>query len=148
VETEDTALSAKHVAQRKLLHTAAIASSIAAELYGLEIIAPAIQSAKDNYTRFLHVKPIDKSPGLPDANKATVYFKTDHSQGSLAKVLTAIAANGINLSKLQSMPIAGSKFQYGFHADMEFDSPHQFNTAIKEITNMTNELRILGIYKK
>ena len=57
-----------------------------------------------------------------DADKASVNFHTDHSRGSLAKVLTKIAEGGINLSKLQSFPIPGSDFKYSFHADMEFDS--------------------------
>jgi prephenate dehydratase len=147
VESEDTALSAKHIAQRKLMHTAAIASAAAAELYGLAIIAPAIQTAKDNYTRFLHVVPSQQAQVAENANKAAIYFTTNHSQGSLAKVLAAIANSGINLSKLQSMPIAGSKFQYGFYADMEFTNLQQYHKAIKKITACTNELKILGIYK-
>jgi prephenate dehydratase len=57
-----------------------------------------------------------------DANKASIYFKTNHKQGSLVKVLNLIADAGINLSKLQSFPIPGSEFKYSFHADMEFKS--------------------------
>ena len=66
-----------------------------------------------------------------DANKASINFNTDHSKGSLAKVLNTIADAGINLSKLQSMPIPGSDFKYSFHADMEFDSKEQLNAAIE-----------------
>ena len=82
------------------------------------------------------------------ANKASVNFNTDHSQGSLAKVLTRIAEGGINLSKLQSFPIPGSDFKYSFHADMEFDSPEQFHDVIEAIKPLTAELEVYGVYKR
>jgi prephenate dehydratase len=148
VETEDTALSAKHIADKKLLHTAAIASATAAELYGLNILMPAIQREKNNYTRFLHVVPAKTNTIENNANKAMIYFTTDHSQGSLAKLLVKIANHGINLSKLQSMPIAGSKFNYGFYADMEFDSLQQYSNALIDINKNANEVKVLGVYKK
>ncbi len=78
-----------------------------------------------------------------DANKASVNFHTDHSRGSLAKVLTKIAEGGINLSKLQSFPIPGSDFKYSFHADMEFESIDQFQKVIEEIKPLTAELKDL-----
>jgi prephenate dehydratase len=76
-----------------------------------------------------------------------VNFHTDHSKGSLAKVLTKIADAGINLSKLQSFPIPGSDFKYSFHADLEFDSMHQFETVIDSIKPITKYLKIYGVYK-
>ncbi len=126
VETEDTALSAKHVQQHKSKHIAAIASKLAAELFNLQIIAPNIHTMKNNYTRFLVLQREDVAENVAGANKASVNFHTDHSRGSLAKVLTAIAEGGINLSKLQSFPIPGSDFKYSFHADMEFDAQNSF----------------------
>ena len=68
--------------------------------------------------------------------------------GSLAKVLTAIADGGINLSKLQSFPIPGSEWLYSFHVDMEFDSIEQFDKVINMIRSLTVELKIYGVYKK
>src|SRR5215212_9132028 len=121
VETEDTALSAKHVHQHRSKHIAAIASKLAAELFGLHIIAPNIHTMKNNYTRFLIIQRPDVQVGLDGADKASVNFHTDHSKGSLAKVLTRIADGVINLSKLQSFPIPGSDWKYSFHADMEFE---------------------------
>jgi prephenate dehydratase len=85
---------------------------------------------------------------VADANKASVNFHTDHSRGSLAKVLTAISNGGINLSKLQSFPIPGSDFKYSFHADMEFESIEQFNNVIKEVEPLTAELKVYGTYKR
>ncbi|MDP9229786.1 MAG: chorismate mutase, partial [Bacteroidota bacterium] len=103
---------------------------------------------KNNYTRFLVMQPEDSLEEIKDANKASVNFHTDHSKGSLAKVLTKIADGGINLSKLQSFPIPGSDWQYSFHADMEFDSKEQFNKVIESIKPLTAALRIYGVYRK
>ena len=148
VETEDTALSAKHVHQHKSKHIAAIASKLAAELFQLEVLAPGIQTMKNNYTRFLMLQRQDVAQTIDDANKASVNFQTDHSRGSLAKVLTKIAEGGINLSKLQSFPIPGSDFKYSFHADMEFDTIGQFENVVDQITPLTEELKIYGVYKR
>lgn len=147
IETEDTALSAKHIHQHKNKHAAAIASKLAAELYTLQVIAPNIHTLKNNFTRFLAVQRQDVAKEIIGADKASINFFTDHSKGSLAKVLTKIAAAGINLSKLQSMPIPGSDFKYSFHADMEFDTREQFNKVIQNITPLTDDLKIYGIYK-
>jgi prephenate dehydratase len=147
VETEDTALSAKHIHQHKSKHIAAIASKLAAELYNLEMVAPNIHTLKNNYTRFLVLQRQDVLEETTGADKASINFFTNHSKGSLAKVLTKIAEEGINLSKLQSMPIPGSDFKYSFHADMEFDDVAQFKNVIKKIEKITDGLSILGIYK-
>jgi prephenate dehydratase len=148
VETEDTALSAKHIHQHKSKHIAAIASKLAAELFNLDMIAPGIQTMKNNYTRFLVLQREDVAAPVEGADKASVNFHTDHSKGSLAKVLSRIAEGGINLSKLQSFPIPGSDFKYSFHADMEFESVDQFNQVIKDITPLTEEIKVYGLYKK
>ena len=148
IETEDTALSAKLVHQHHSKHIAAIASKLAAELFQLEVLAPNIHTMKNNYTRFLILQREDKSSPLREADKASINFHTDHSRGSLARVLTRIAEGGINLSKLQSFPIQGSDFKYSFHADMEFDSISQFEKVLSEIKPHTDSLKILGVYKK
>ncbi len=148
VETDDTALSAKHIHQHKSKHVAAIASRLAAELYDLNIIAPNIHTLKNNYTRFLFLQREGETINIENANKASVNFHTDHSRGSLAKVLTKIAEGNINLSKLQSFPIPGSDFKYSFHADMEFDSAAQFNKVIEVIRPMTAAIKIYGVYKR
>jgi prephenate dehydratase len=148
VETEDTALSAKHIHQHKSKYIAAIASKLAAELYDLEMIAPNIHTLKNNYTRFLVLQREEDVQADEEANKASINFHTDHSRGSLAKVLGKIADGGINLSKLQSFPIPGSEFRYSFHADMEFDNRKELDKVIKSITPLTDHLRIYGVYKR
>jgi prephenate dehydratase len=147
VETEDTALSAKHVHQHRSKHIAAIASRLAAEIYQLEIIAPNIHTLKNNYTRFLVLQRAGEVQETENANKASINFHTDHSRGSLARVLSNIADAGINLSKLQSMPIPGSDFKYSFHADLEFETRQQLAKALEIIKDKTDRLQILGIYK-
>jgi len=147
VDTEDTALSAKHVYQRKSKHIAAVASKLAAELFHLEILVPNIHTQKSNYTRFLILQRSNEVTISEKANKASINFSTDHTKGSLARVLTTIAEEGINLSKLQSMPIAGTNFKYSFHADLEFDSIHQFNTVQQKIDEYTEQIKVFGVYE-
>jgi prephenate dehydratase len=147
VETEDTALSAKMVHQKKAKHIAAIASKLAAEMFNLQVIAPNIHTMKNNYTRFLILNREEQVKPDPDANKASVNFHTDHSRGSLARVLGKIADGGINLSKLQSFPIPGTDFKYSFHADMEFNGLDQFNRVIEDVKPLTESLKIYGIYR-
>ncbi len=147
VETEDTALSARHVHQHRSKHIAAIAGKLAAELYQLKIIAPAIHSEKNNLTRFLVLQKSLEAEVVENANKASVNFQTDHTKGSLAKVLTVIAKEGINLSKLQSFPIPGTDFKYSFHADLEFENLKKFNTVLDKMKSQTMALKVFGIYK-
>ena len=147
VETEDTALSARHIQQHKSKHIAAIASRLAAELYQLEILAPSIQTMKKNFTRFLILQRPENAQIPPNANKASVNFVTDHTRGSLARVLSLIANGGINLSKLQSVPIAGSDFKYSFHADMEFETPDQFFCLLQQMERATAAIRVYGVYR-
>ena len=128
-------------------HAAAIASELAADLYQITNIDPKIQSHKNNYTRFLYLQPAGKMQAVENANKASISFHTDHSKGALAKVLAKIADCGINLSKLQSMPIPAKEWQYSFHADMEFENITQFENSLQNIKGDTFDLKIFGVYK-
>ena len=148
VESEDTALSAKLVHQHKSKHTAAIASKLAAQLYNLEVIAPDIHTLKNNITRFLILVSAKAKVEIEDANKASIYFQTDHSKGILSKILAKIAQGGVNLSKLQSMPIPGSTFKYGFYADLEFENNKQIEKVLEAVKSMTNSFKVFGLYKK
>jgi len=150
VETDDTALSAKHVQQHKSKHVAAIASKLAAQLYDLNVLTPDIHTLKNNITRFLVMSPqVGKSAlKVEGANKASIYFQTDHSKGILSKVLAKIAHGNVNLSKLQSMPIPGSNFKYGFYADLEFEQLKHIEKVLEDVKALTNSLKIFGLYKK
>jgi prephenate dehydratase len=147
LETEDTALSAQHIHQHKSKHIAAIAGELAAELFQLNMIAPNIHTQKNNYTRFWVLENAETAAEISDANKASLIFQTDHSKGSLAKVLTKISEGDVNLSKLQSMPIPGSDWKYSFHADCEFTSLEQLHNVLKNIKPFTADIKVYGVYK-
>ena len=147
IETEDTALSAQHVYEDKSKHIAAIAGELAAELFHLNMIAPNIHTQKNNYTRFWVLENSETVVEIEDANKASLIFQTDHSKGSLAKVLTKISEGDINLSKLQSMPIPGSDWKYSFHADCEFTSLEQLKNVLEMIKPFTADIKVYGVYK-
>jgi prephenate dehydratase len=148
IETEDTALSAQLIHQHHNKHAAAIAGRLAAKMYDLNIVVPNIHTLKNNYTRFLILQREDKIERMDHPNKSSLYFQTDHSRGSLARVLTIIADGGINLSKLQSFPIPDTDWKYSFYVDMEFDSLDKFNSVIDAINPVTEKLKVYGIYKK
>lgn len=148
VETTDTASSARYIRQHNCTHIAAIAGKLAAELFELKALVPNIHTMKSNYTRFLVLQREELAEEIADANKASVNFHTDHSRGSLARVLTTIADGGINLSKLQSLPIPGSDWKYSFHADMEFDSGEQFERVMDKVRRVTEAVKVYGVYKK
>ncbi len=143
VESEDTALSARHVAEKGLATTAAIASERAAQLYGLEVVAPEINTIRNNYTRFVIIKVQDLLID-PRADKASLYFKTDHRQGSLAAALSVL--DGVNMSRLQSHPIPAEPWHYMFHIDIEFPSLDVYTENLKRLIRATEEVHVYGVY--
>jgi prephenate dehydratase len=147
IETEDTALSARRVHENKSKHIAAIAGDLAAQLFHLDILAANVQTQQNNYTRFWVVENSDVASPVKDADKASLIFQTDHSKGSLAKVLTKISEADVNLSKLQSMPIPGSDWKYSFHADCEFTHRAQLDRVLETIRPFTADTKVYGIYK-
>ena len=146
VETIDTALSAKWLFENQKRNIAVIAGTLAAELYGLQILSPNIHTISNNYTRFLQVSP--KHNYSDDADKASLFFETDHKRGSLAKALTLIAERGVNLSKLQSIPVLGKDWSYGFYADLEFENNKQLEFVYALLTDLTTSIKLQGIYKR
>ena len=144
VESEDTALSARIIAEKRLHGSAAIASSLAAEMFGLEIIEPEINTIKNNYTRFMILKPHDHHIA-PDADKASLYFKTDHRSGALMRALSQL--DGVNMSKLQSYPIASEPWHYLFHIDIEFDCLDDYMINLERLQKVTEEVHVYGVYR-
>ncbi len=138
----------KKLHQHKSKHIAAIASKLAADLFELEVIAPNIHTMKSNYTRFLVIQREDIAENVADANKASVNFNTDHSRGSLARVLTRIADGGINLSKLQSFPIPEATGSTAFTQIWNSIPCNSSETVIEQIKPITTELKVYGVYKK
>ncbi|MCK5821011.1 MAG: prephenate dehydratase [Bacteroidales bacterium] len=150
IESEDTALSAQHISENKIMGSAAIASLAAAEKYGLEVIAPGIETNTRNFTRFLALYKPNGSLRFKEKNpeKASLSFSTPHATGSLSQVLSIFSFYGINLTKIQSIPILGKEFSYHFLVDLTFDEADRYRQAVEAIRPLTAELTILGEYKK
>ena len=146
VESDDTAGSAKDISENRLKGVAAIASNEAARIYGLEVMAPGIETYKQNYTRFLVVGP--EESGNREGDKISICFSTGHQPGSLAKVLVKLAEMNINLSKIQSVPKFNGQWQYMFYCDLEM--PKNVNAEIikRILRDHTSDLEVLGVYYK
>lgn len=147
IEAEDTALSAKMLKEKQWKHAGAIASSLAAELYGLEIIGESIETYKKNYTRFL-VLSRAQSPVNNTFDKVSLCFTLPHEVGSLHQVLAALALSKANLTKIQSAPLLDSEFEYLFFADFLLEQNEDFDSIINVVKKHTQHLRILGTYAK
>ena len=146
VESEDTAKSAADIAKEQLHGVGAVASSLAAELYGLEIIAPGIETYKQNFTRFLI---LDNALQVPQeaVNKVSLCFTLPHTSGSLAHVLTILSFYGMNLTRIQSLPIPGREWQYFFYVDIKFDSYVKYLQAISAVRPLMEDFDTLGEYE-
>jgi len=149
IESVDTALSAKMISEKGLKGCAALASELAAGMYGLEIVAGGVESNRRNYTRFLVVEPsvtIEPiSPGKP--NKASLCFTLPHKSGSLSQILSILAFYGINLTKIQSLPIVGREWEYFFYLDIVFDDHEMYSRSLSAVRPLIDQFSILGEYQ-
>lgn len=147
VETVDTALSAKTVRDKKLKNVGALASTLAAEMYELDIIAAGIETNKKNHTRFL-VLNREEDAKVETVDKVSLCFATDHEVGSLYKVLAVLAAYNVNLTKIQSAPIIGRPWEYMFFVDFVVEGKVGYQQALDAIKPLTHDLRVLGTYQR
>ncbi len=149
IESIDTALSAREIREKGLMKTGAIASTLAAKKYELEILAESIETNKMNYTRFLILQ---ENNGIQfennKINKSSVYFALAHKTGSLSKILSILSYYDQNLTKIQSMPIMGKEWEYQFYADLMFDDYDWYRKSLEAIRPFTSVLGILGEYEK
>jgi prephenate dehydratase len=146
IESDDTAGSAKEISINNIKGVAAIASNEAARIYSLNVIAPGIETYKQNYTRFLVVGP--EEMGNREGNKISICFSTGHKPGSLAKVLVILAEKEINLSKIQSVPRLNREWQYMFYCDLEMPKNVNPGVVARILRDHTSDLEILGVYYK
>jgi prephenate dehydratase len=147
VESPDTALSAKNIQDKQLKGVGAIAGDLAAELYGLEILAPGIETNKRNYTRFLILNHQDNQEDTPKIqNKSSLCFSLPHKKGSLSRVLSIFTFYDLDLTKIQSMPIMGLEFQYFFYVDLIFEDYELYRQSLQAIMPLTRDMQILGEY--
>jgi prephenate dehydratase len=144
VEKADTAEAAKTIFTQKLKGIAAIASTKAAEIYHLEILAKDIQTNPDNYTRFFILRK--ELVFQEKYNKISIKFITNHSKGSLAEVLNIFVKYNLNLSKIQSLPIINTPWKYSFFADLLVENTKDFDNALVAISMIVQEVKVLGKY--
>ena len=146
VESEDTAKSAADVAEQKLAGVGAVASLLAADLFGLEVLKESIETYKQNFTRFLI---LDDGIIVPKerVNKVSLCFTLPHKAGSLAQILTILSFYDMNLTRIQSLPIPGRSWQYFFYADIKFDNYLRYSQAIAAVRPLMEDLNILGEYE-
>ena len=148
VESGDTAESARRIHEQNITGVAAIASPIAAEMYDLEIVSAGIHTIQSNKTRFVIVKTQNKELPKEEINKASIKFELDDTPGSLATILNVMNNSKLNLTKIQSMPIIETPFQYSFFVDVIFEKHKHFEKAKKILELMTTHFKVLGEYKK
>ena len=145
VESEDTAKSAADIARDGLRGVGAVASELAARNFGLEILAPQIETYRENFTRFLILD--DGSRVTKESiDKASLCFTLPHKPGSLAHILTILSFYDMNLTRIQSLPIPGKSWQYFFYIDIKFESYERYLQALSAVRPLIDDLRILGEY--
>lgn len=147
VEDKDTAEVAERIQKHQIRGIAAIASTLAAELFELEILAPSIQTIKHNETRFVIVKRENHEIPESEINKASIKFDVDHKRGSLAALLNVMSDCKLNLTKIQSLPKIETPWKYAFFVDVTFDSYDDFKKAKSIINIMAHNFKVLGEYK-
>lgn len=151
VETDDTALSAKEIGEKKIKGRAAICSKQACKTFGLNILQEDIETNKHNFTRFLIIAPKELAYQLNrgiELNKSTLVFTLPHEEGSLSKILTILSFYQMNLTKIQSLPIVGREWEYQFYINLTFDDYERYRQSLTAIIPLTREFQILGEYRE
>lgn len=147
VEDKDTAETARRIQEKQLKGVAAIASKAASEMYGLEILAPEIQTIKNNMTRFVIIKKENSFVSEKEINRASLKFELDHKRGSLAAVLNVMSDCKMNLTKIQSLPKIETPWKYSFFVDVTFDNYNDYAKAKSLLEIMAEYFKVLGEYK-
>ena len=149
VVAADTAGSARELAQSGDTTRAAIATRLAAEIYGLDILRKNIEDEDHNMTRFviMAAEPADAEP--EDAPVITSFvFRVRNVPAALYKAMGGFATNSVNMTKLESYQIDGQFFATQFYADIEgHPADRPVRLAMEELSFFTSSLRILGTYK-
>ena len=144
----DTAGSAKHIAQQGDKTVAALASSLAAEIYGLDILKANVEDAAHNTTRFLQMAAeADDAERGKQPVVTTFVFRVRNVPAALYKAMGGFATNGVNMTKLESYQLEGSFNATQFYADIEGHPEERLvRLALEELQFFTTHLRILGVY--
>lgn len=143
----DTAGAAELVSRRGRSDEAAIASRECGPAYGLILLARGIQTQKDNFTRFLSFVREERAPKACLGGKTSLAFSVHHHPGALLDCLQVFAAHALNLTKLESRPIAADPFQYSFFADvLGGTGDAEVKAALAELSKAARSVKVLGSY--
>jgi prephenate dehydratase len=145
--SSDNARAAREVAEAGDKTRAALASELAASIYGLEVLARHIEDHKNNTTRFLVMSREADHSRRADRMMTTFTFQVRNIPAALYKALGGFATNGVNMTKLESYMVGGSFMATEFYADIE-GHPEDANVAraLEELRYFTNKVTILGVY--
>jgi prephenate dehydratase len=144
----DTAGSARRIAEAKDPTMAALASALAAEIYGLQILCADVEDSPDNTTRFL-VMAKEPAPADPEGGPwiTTFVFRVRNVPAALYKAMGGFATNGVNMTKLESYQLGASFSATQFYADVEGHPEHRnVRLALEELQFFCSHLKILGVY--
>lgn len=147
VEDKDTAETARRIQEKQLKGIAAIGSKTASVMYDLEILAPEIQTIKNNMTRFVIIKKENSFLPVNEINRASIKFELNHKRGSLAAVLNVMSDCKLNLTKIQSLPKIETPWKYSFFVDVTFEDYEDYAKAKTLIAIMAEYFKVLGEYK-
>lgn len=148
----DTAGSVKTIMAEKATDAAAIASSVAAGIYGARILKRSIEDDRQNYTRFfLLERQGKKKKPIPHEGerKTSLVFTTRNTPGALFRALSAFALRDLSLAKIESRPLRGKPFEYLFYVDVLADVDDQkMQKALGHLEELADFLRVLGCYPR
>ena len=145
--SSDNARAAREVAEAGDVTKAALASELAAEIYGLDVVARHIEDHKNNTTRFLVMAPAPDLTRRAEHMVTTLTFRVRNIPAALYKAMGGFATNGVNMTKLESYMVGGSFTATEFYADIEGhpeDAP--VARALEELAYFTTHVNVLGVY--
>ncbi len=145
----DTAGAARILSEQKDKTHAVIASRLAAQIYGLNILAEDIEDAGHNTTRFLEMSPEPMDAGPEEGDVVTSFvFQVRNIPAALYKAMGGFATNGVNMTKLESYQLDGTFTATRFYADIEgHPEDRSVRLALEELSFFSSSLKILGVYK-